>query len=61
MSIGNTQEASAVFTRTLVEANQRNLYGQVRQVKRLIQELESDTSRGKLVTFGVNSLISGEG
>jgi hypothetical protein len=61
MSVGNTQEASAVFTRTLVEANQRNLYGQVRQVKRLIQELESDTSRGKLVTFGVSSLISCEG
>jgi hypothetical protein len=61
MSLGNTQEASAVFARTLIEAKQRNLYGQVRQVKRLMQELESDNSRGKLVTFGVSSLLSGQG
>jgi len=51
MTIGEAKVAADVFDRTLLIASQLNLRGQVRQVKRLMQEIESDNNKGKLVTF----------
>jgi len=50
-----TEAARRVLQRGLVEAWQRNLHGQMRQLGLLIRELEQGSSRGRLVTFGVGA------
>lgn len=46
-----TEQASMVLGRTLLDARRLNLQGQVRQVTHLLQELDSGNNQGKLETF----------
>lgn len=52
---GDAPAASSILKRTLQEANQRNLQGQVRQVKSLTNELEAGSNQATLVTFTVDN------
>jgi hypothetical protein len=55
MTRGQLQAAAVVLNRSLKESRVLNLHGQVRQLEILVQEAESDASRGKLVTFMVGN------
>lgn len=52
---GQPETAAIVLNRSLEESRRLNLYGQVRQIETLMQELDSGTSRGTLVTFTVGN------
>lgn len=52
---GQFKAATVVLNRSLEESRRLNLYGQVRQIETLVQELESGNSRGKLITFIVQT------
>lgn len=51
--IGDSGAASKLYETALSEARRLNLYGQVRQLTQLIQELKTGRSQSNLVTFKV--------